>query len=266
MPVVHANMATGHGNIQDVQIWTEAATLGLDNCRVLQYLCHVDHTKVPVFLVSNGPFRVYTDDKNTEHYFGENLARYTDSCGLLAKGGSDDTYMVFFGDTNLSIWCFVVDFAALDVLSKVQPHTDKDVYFTGTNYSAAAKSDTTIFDRVLENKTAKVPPQQVHARPISTLVLSSTHQISQAVNKIVLSGLRLRGLSATVGTSNEKIAVREIYQMTRKAAMFSLRKYKYEFNDAKSDNVRMADIQDVVERLLEVFLDVGEPRETLRSR
>lgn len=266
MAVVRAGLTTPNGVYLDIQIWTKHAIPGLESCKQLQIISHVDYTKIPVFLVSNGPFHVYTDEKATQNYLKENLAIYEDKCGLLAKSESQNFYTVLYTDSSLSVWCFVIDFGILDQISKLPSNPEKDVYYTGTNLTSAAKSDTTIFDRVLENKSLKTLAQTVPARPISMLTLNSHQQITQAVTKMVLSGLRLRGLSATVGTTNEKIAVREIYQMTKNAAIFSLRKYKYEFNDSKGQNVRMSDIQDVVERLLEVFIDVESPRETLKSK
>ncbi|GEQ72371.1 hypothetical protein JCM33374_g6058 [Metschnikowia sp. JCM 33374] len=94
--------------------------------------------------------------------------------------------------------------------------------------------------------------------------LITSHQISQAVNRVVLSGLRLRGLSTNASSSaNDKIAIREIYQMTKKAALFALRKYGYDFNRGisngdkeASQGVSLDDIQSIVESLLSTFVDV----------
>lgn len=269
MPVFTCSLHTPEANLEDIQVWTLAPTSGLDHCRGLRYVCHVDQTKVPLFLLSDGPYQVYTDSSATENYFGQNLAQFTKNTGLLARGDHEHVYMVFYSDDTMTIKCFVVDFGVLDQIHTAQPsnNEDENLYYPVTARAISSRPDTTVFDRVLENKGMKKPLLAIPSRPPSmpTLVLTSSHQISQAVNKMILSGLRIRGLSATSARSaNEKVAVREICQMTRKAALFSLRKFNYEFNGSKGESIRMEDIQDVVERLLEAFVDVSPSRETLR--
>lgn len=268
MPVFLANLVVSESKYEDIQIWTDAPTPGLDQCRSLRYVCYIDQGRFPLFLISLGPFRVYSGDASTEKYFGSHLAAYKSNTGLLTKSENEGIYMVFFTDEDLAVWCFVVDFDALNQLQGLNPPKDENVFYPAGARAVSSRSDTTIFDRVLENKVVKKQAQPVQTRPplMSLLILTTSHQISQTVSKMVLSGLRLRGLSVTAaGSSNEKVAVREIYHMTRKAAMFTLRKFNYEFNGSKGQDIRMEDIQDVVERLLEVFLDVDTSRETFRS-
>lgn len=248
--VLKTSLSTANSSYNDIEIWTE--TEGLP--RLLQYVTHINHQKVPIFLVSHGPFRVYSQNSMTEQYFGQNIACYQNYTGILAKSTNEDVYAVFFGDQNLEIWSYFVDFSIVD-LFQLLAEKDVNCYYTGVP-TVMSRSNTAIFDRVLENKVGNTK-KPTAPRQMPPLMLSTTHQISQAVNKMVLSALRLRGLT-TSGNSNEMVAVREIYHMTRKAAMFSLRKYHYNFNGSKREdaNIQMEDIQDVVERLLEVFLDV----------
>lgn len=255
--VLKASLATPASQFDDIQIWTESEGLPI----LLQYVTHVNVQKIPVFLISHGPFRVYTQNSAAELYFGDNIICHNDYTGILAKSSKEDVYAVFFSDQSLAVWSYFVDFSLLDLLHNL---SGKEVnsYYTGVSVNVS-KSNTAIFDRVLESKVGN-NKRSVAPRQMPLLMLSTNQQISLAVNKMVLSGLRLRGLTARENSS-EMVAVREIYQMTRKAAMFSLRKYHYEFNGSKKEdgNLRMENIQDVVERLLEVFLDVEGTRSTL---
>lgn len=254
--VLTTSLATPASHYEDIQIWTETDSLP----RLFHYITHINHRKIPVFLVSHGPFRVYTHNASTELYFGDNVACYHDDTGIIAKSDNDDVYAVFFSDKNLAVWSYFVDFSLLHLLHNLSGK-EANWYYSGVPQNVS-KTDTTIFDRVLENKVGN-NKKSVAPRQMPPLMLSTSHQISQAVNKMVLSGLRLRGLTAREN-SNELVAVREIYHMTRKAAMFSLRKYHYEFNGSKKEgNIQMEDIQDVVERLLEVFLDVDSTKSAL---
>lgn len=69
----------------------------------------------------------------------------------------------------------------------------------------------------------------------------------------------MRGLSQNlVTTHNDKIAVKEINQMTFKATQFALRKQNYSFNKKSEVKkpLRLNDLQDIVESLLQLFVDV----------
>lgn len=83
----------------------------------------------------------------------------------------------------------------------------------------------------------------------------------QAVNRMTLSGLRLRGLNPSSGLtlSKDRVVIKELYHMTRKLALFALRKFNYGFNGATGQEVRLSDVQDVVERLLQAYADVEPP-------
>lgn len=264
MPVCHASLTTADLTYKDIQIWTDTSYPGLERSPSLSYVSHVNRHRIPVFLVSLGSFRVYSAESSTESFFAKSLLQYKEETGLLAKAEGPDMFAVFYGDADLAVWCFLVDFAQWDEIKRWSP-SDKSVsvYFDRTTQSAK-NSNITIFDRVLENKGAKKPVIKPQLSLLSNLVLSTNQQISQAVSKVVLSGLRLRGLSINENSS-QKVAVREIYHMTRKAAMFSLRKFNYSFNGSSGESVRLEHIQDIVERLLEVFIDIESPRELLRS-
>ena len=118
----------------------------------------------------------------------------------------------------------------------------------------------TAFDRVLKEKQEGNPFLRTQPKPNKSLVLSTQEQISTAVNKIIQSGLRIRGLSMNQTESiNDKLKIKEIYQMTHKATMFSLRKFNYSFNkrtDSEKVQVSWNDIQETVESLLHLFIDL----------
>lgn len=234
------------------------STGGKSNLRgPLEHVTLINSQKVPWFLVSLGPFPVYSTDEATTSYFGQLAHESVERpyLGLLAKS-PDSVYVVFYIHKN-GARCFFIDFSALERLALAarafEASNDDNVYYL----ALPARSDTTVFDRVLENKSSKrnqyVAPRNPSATPLSVAPLNGD-QIATAVNRLTLSGLRLRGLNPL--GSKDRIAVRELYQMTRKLALFALRKFKYEFNGAANHEVRLSDVQDVVERLLQAYADV----------
>lgn len=223
---------------------------------------YVNYRQIPLFLISSGPFNVFSDNSTTEAYFRDHLAAASlqnPSIGILSKS-KDDLYLVLYIDqAQKAVRCFAIDFGALEQLEYLRSDSltkpDVCVYYD----KGFKKSDTTIFDRVLENKQTKrnqyVAPRAPEPTQLSVLVLSGD-QITQAVTKVTLSGLRLRGLApGTVESKNDKIAIRELFLMTKKSALFALRKYNYGFNGTPK-TVRLSDVQDVVERLLQAYVDV----------
>lgn len=133
--------------------------------------------------------------------------------------------------------------------SFVKPQTD-----TGSTPMVTA------CDRILKKKQEGNPFLAVPPKVHRTLALSTQEQISTAVNKIIQSGLRIRGLSVNQTESlNDKLKIKEIYQMTHKATMFSLRKYNYSFNkraEPEKMQVSWSNLQETVENLLHLFIDV----------
>ncbi|KAF3990895.1 hypothetical protein FT663_02968 [Candidozyma haemuli var. vulneris] len=229
----------------------------------LSHVAYVNSERIPWFLISQGPFPVYSSDETTTGYFKEKLAREAldrPYIGILSKSQDPQTYVVFFIQGN-GVRCFCIDFTTLDRLSTASRNfeagTDDNVYYS----ALPTRSDTTIFDRVLENKSSKrnqyVAPKNPSSTPLSVTPLNGD-QISNAVNKMTLSGLRLRGLNPS-SSSKDRIAIKELYHMTRKSALFALRKFNYGFNGSSGQEVRLSDVQDVVERLLQAYADVDQP-------
>lgn len=106
-------------------------------------------------------------------------------------------------------------------------------------------------------------PSHSRTSNIVSLTLTSQEQINLAINKLILSGLRIRGLSTNLNHSiNDKLTIKEIYNMTHKSALFSLRKFNYNFTgkgDNKGRAIGFGDLQDTVEKLLDLYVDT-EPQ------
>lgn len=272
MPTAIFSLRTEKEILTGIQIWSDVEiTQPLTESR-LSVVCAVNHQKIPVFLVSCGPFDVYTENHDSESYFYNHLVCENRGIGLLTKAGDENSemYVVFYIDglELPRVRCYYLDFSVVQQGDEFREVSgNEDVFFASRSRGNAWKSDTSVFDRVLELKTQRKTPNISTIPPILavSLGLTTSHQISQAINRVVLSGLRLRGLSTNSAVSgNDKAAIREIYQMTKKAATFALRKYSYEFNGkstegrAKTDGrgVSLDEIQDIVESLLQTFVDV----------
>ncbi|ODV78035.1 uncharacterized protein CANTADRAFT_12623 [Suhomyces tanzawaensis NRRL Y-17324] len=245
-------------SLQDVQVWSAGpATPYFSPYHHLD--ATVLPTAIPLYLILAPPATIYSNDASTAEFFKTHLLPISlaNGLGLLFKSDSADQYLVFYYDDHIRM--LVIDFdglnnalALIDVNSSIASNT-----FIDTR-RAPVQENTLVFDKVLERK--KQPNPFIESAKPSTnslLVLSSQEHINQAVNKVILSGLRIRGLSTSLGhSSNDKLTIKEIYHMTYKAALFGLRKYNYSFNGSTKKKITMDDIQDVVERLLEVFVDV----------
>lgn len=258
MPVSVA-LHTPTETVSDILIWRDDIQA---KASMLLFVSTVCYPKIPAYLVSDGPFDVYTNSLQTELFFFERVVQQHDSTGLLAllKPGDSECYVVFFADASSRIKCFFLDFAIISRAAELlraaaNDHPLQAVFYT--NVAIPLKSDTSVFDRVLEHKTARksasfagpLPPV-----PPPSLLLTGS-QIASAINRCILSGLRLRGLSST---HKEKVVIQEIYQMTKKAATFAIRKYNYNLGgELKRERVVTLDeIQNIVESLLQAFVDV----------
>lgn len=263
----------GSSVLKDIQIWNDSLAYQEHKTLLLIYRCHVKYRRIPLFLVYNGASEVYTNDSQTEEYFFNKLISADPETGVLAKikdidAGNEqrDSHVVFFtGLDQSSIKCVFIDILLLQHAQELQqnlgPPASEDVlYPLDMDLGETAKSDTSIFDRVLENKSSKksftISNPQVQNRNMAS-DLTSNQQTVQTVNKIILSGLRLRGLiSANATNLNEKYAVREIFQMTKQSALFALRKFSYDFNGSQGQKPTLEAMQDIVESLLQTFVDI----------
>lgn len=244
-------LTVGDTRYPQLQIWGDTAAKYPD----VEFVTHVYYRRIPLFLISAGPFDVYSDLAVTEQYFSKVAARGA-GIGILTRFSTSSEYAVFYPESS-GVKCFSIDFGALEriqSLAREAETAETSIYFGDRPKTIAAKSDITVFDRVLEGKLTKKPPV-ARSAPVPPLVLSTSAQISQVINKTVLSGLRLRGLSQSAASTKERVATGEIYHMTRKAAHFALRKYNYDFNNSAGE-IKASDVQDIVERLLEIFVDV----------
>lgn len=266
------------GIIEDIQLWTET---NLDASTVkekvqakrFKQLCYMDYRVVPIYLVNCRPFYVYSAEEKTCEFFRRRLVsvtRYKEEAGILMKCSDNDNYIVMYVEKKgerPEIRCLLLSSADFDEkrpLRDVQTRSVIDIPLS------SLKSDISIFDKVLSDKKRQTKRNQfifnqgLESRAdmsrLSLHKLHSNEEVMEAVNRIIMSGLRIRGLNLKKQDycSKEKIRVREIYQMTYKSTLFALRKYnkKKVAGSDSSDSIRLDDVQDIVEKLLQVYVDV----------
>lgn len=266
MPTVTVTLQTAQSEFPDVQISSPEDAPYLRTSPLLVFVTLVNYRLIPIPLISNGPYQVYSDNNETEAFFIRSLVQQRLNLGILTKypDHNGDVYVVFYVDEHSKgIKCICLDFL---VLTQIQEYVElvkdnESIYFANKNKLVAYKSDTSVFDRVLENKSSKKPalvPTSGSGSSATTLSLNTPSQIAQAINKVILLGLRLRGLIVSGLTSaKDKIAIREIHQMTKNAALFAVRKFNYDFNAGQRNlDLLLAVLQDIVESLLQTFVDI----------
>lgn len=266
MPTVTVTLRTAQSEFPDIQINSPDDAPYLRTSPNLVFVALVNYRLIPIFLVSNGPYQVYSDHNETEAFFIRSLVQQRLNLGILSKypDQNGDVYVVFYVDeTSKGIKCMCLDFLILSQFKEYeeQVKAEENIFFANKSRLVAYKSDTSVFDRVLENKTTRkslVAPISTSGLSTTPLSLSTPSQISQAINKIILLGLRLRGLIVSELTSaKDKIAIQEIHQMTKKAGLFAIRKFKYDFNAGqRGHDLLLATLQDIVESLLQTFVDI----------
>lgn len=219
--------------VRGLQLWNKGS-LSLLNYEEFEKLSYVKYHEIPLILIQSKPIDVYCTIQDSVEYIADHILRYKD-LGLLCKSKTNENVFLIFYIQDMKLKTLSLDFSMTIKISSINKSYDNE-----TNYILDLKtksSDTNVFDRVLEKKK----------RPKSTTptIQDKGDQINSTVTKVILSGLRLRGLS---NSSKDKIKIKEIYQMTYKSTLFGLRKFNGE--------VKLNDIQDIVEKLLQVFVDV----------
>ncbi|KAG2735353.1 hypothetical protein G9P44_001567 [Scheffersomyces stipitis] len=277
-------------SFEDVQIWSGSDTKESDNLSSVptsyeRMPIYVNYRLVPYYLLSARPLSVFSTSSITSEYFKQTLLKqavYNRDIGILFKSGRDETYLIFYFDfIKKQIMVLIIDFSRLAEIDAIlekdavqDPDNTKNTFILLNQTRQDDRS--TVFDKVLQRKKSRSSSNpfvvesvqnSTTAKLLSSSILSTQDQIHQAVNKIILSGLRIRGLSTNLNHSvNEKLTIKEIYQMTYKSTMFSLRKHNYTFSGTSSSKgtntsnsksqIRLSELQDTIEKLLEIFVDV----------
>ncbi|RCK67865.1 Mitochondrial morphogenesis protein SLD7 [Candida viswanathii] len=259
--------------LNDVQLWSDKETSKLPNIASCSSISWIKYAEIPLYLTTALPFAIYSNDPATSDYFRKNLLELPLSnnrtdLGMLCKADSD-TYLVFYYEDE-TVKMIVITFTEFN---KLLPHLNGKSHPTSNTVvdlskPVRARTSTVLIDKIIEKKKQRLNPFITTTPLITTnaptkvdnsLILSSQEQINAAINKIILSGLRMRGLSQNLVTShNDKLTIKEIHQMTFKAAQFALRKQNYSFNKKSETKkpLRLNDLQDIVESLLQLFVDV----------
>ncbi|CAH2356060.1 hypothetical protein CLIB1423_46S00210 [[Candida] railenensis] len=261
---------------------------------------YIDYKIIPPFLISNSGLDIYSNSEDAESYFKDTLVKlalHTLKPIALTFSSVNDNNIhiaVYLHIDSLKLKCCIIDFNIISTLISI-PYINKTSFIEKDDVSSSSTisvmatgtpsiPNTSIFDKVLSRRKQSqiqsqspqnsfiMSPVQSKTTALSSQILTTNEQITQAISKLVLSGLRLRGLSGFISStsqvSNEKLAVREIYQMTQQCAIFAVRKFNYGFNKQSHSQqlspvpVRLNDIQDIVENLLSVFIDMEESATT----
>ncbi|KGQ96370.1 hypothetical protein MEM_01915 [Candida albicans L26] len=260
--------------INDIQLWSTNKTLKLPTITSCKPISYIKYASLPFYLVYCCPIIVYTDDSDTSDYFKTKLVETPllsngksggvggGGIGLLCKVDVN-TFLVFYYEDNVKMLVlkfskFIETLPQLDI-----PSIPKDTLLD-LKPSKRIRTNTKIIDKIIEKK--KQRSNSFIANPNTTKenissgssILTNQDQINTAINKIIFSGLRIRGLSSNVASSlNDKLTIKEIHQMTFKATQFALRKHNYSFNKRETKKpLRLNDLQDIIENLLQLFVDI----------
>lgn len=260
--------------INDIQLWSTNKTLKLPTITSCKPISYIKYASLPFYLVYCCPIIVYTDDLDTSDYFKTKLVETPllsngksggvggGGIGLLCKVDVN-TFLVFYYEDNVKMLVlkfskFIETLPQLDI-----PSIPKDTLLD-LKPSKRIRTNTKIIDKIIEKKKQRLNlfianPNTTKANISSgSLILTNQDQINTAINKIIFSGLRIRGLSSNVASSlNDKLTIKEIHQMTFRATQFALRKHNYSFNKRETKKpLRLNDLQDIIENLLQLFVDI----------
>lgn len=287
------SIVTDNDKIDDIQIWSNTENDSKLSANALRpnesfkVISYINYELIPIYLLISKPLRIYSNDDKTAEYFKRELVQVSikyGRIGLMIKNELDENlYLALFVDSDtgdIQLKCLVIDFSILETINRAiesdNSQIDASSFINLDSSNVIPKSsNTSIFDKVLSSKGRKLksnlfimPGTSMSKRPatqLSSSALTTNDQIIQAVSKVILSGLRIRGLNLNSNSlsTNEKIAIKEVYKMTYKSTMFSLRKFNYGFNQellksSKNGPVELNDIQDIVEKLLQVFVDIED--------
>ncbi|KAI3405743.2 SLD7 [Candida oxycetoniae] len=263
----NARLADENESLGDIQFWSDnKEEIPSFKTDLLTFVAYIRYDKIPVYLISSRPFSIFTNNTNTSNYFERKLVQKSlinqIGLGLLAKkGATEGEYSVFYYDDS-QVKSFTINFNFLETVQEFIANKKYTLNsFITNDRQAPNEAILKSFDKALEKRLEPNPfilnEKKKHS---NSSVLSTPEQINTAVTKIISSGLRIRGLSVSSATSvNEKLKIKEIYQMTQRATLFSLRKY----NDtnvkkpgSKRHPITLSELQEIVENLLHLFIDL----------
>lgn len=274
----HSTENTLHGDVQlwnkDASPWTQSLSES-DSYQELQ--SPVELLRIPLTLVITASLSVYTDNPETQEYLQSVMGWEAVHKGSLGRAFRNRDTVLVLRITSETLACVVLHLGK----GHIRPPPELNFWYSEDELTTKTKDSllqstvpsasipsTLKFDKVLQKRKLSANPFLVRdgstgdggaspsQRNSSTkTILSSSEQIEQTISKLILSGLRIRGLSINPSHSvNDKLTIKEIYHTTFKSAVFALRKYNYSFNTASS--VQLHQVQDIVEKLLQTYVDV----------
>lgn len=265
-------------SLSDVQLWYSLPQpLKLDLSSSWRLQSYIKYLALPLYLYQCWPLSVYSKTPSTVAYFAENVASLDPGIGLLSTDGK--LYMVYYYDhasKDVRALCLAFDSinaaVAQFTLSSIHSTLELVSYMVG---EPKRRENTAVFDKVLQSKK-QIPSKSLLKDTTPTTDPSPRHlmvppdQINRILGRLVLAGLRVRGISTNLShLLNDRLSIKELYQMTIRSATFALRKYANPLNGrvlvggpgkrrTMNDPVPLDTLQGIVESLLEVFVDVDD--------
>lgn len=196
---------------------------------------HFDHHRIPLAVIRALAVPVYTKDAATEDWFRKMVAAPSVAVKpvlvMFEAKQLGRLYVFYYREPGLGL--IIVDFTLLDrpVNALVKPLTSTQTH--ATEATQVKRPESNVLDQFMDHRKRKLVPE---IRPPQPEI-----QLSKAVAKSVMLGLRIRGLT----TADDH--TKQLYQLTVKAATFTLKRRK--------QTPSAAEVQEVVERLLEVMAD-----------
>lgn len=236
---------------EDVQLWYKHK-IPVQYLESFFKISYVNYQKIPVFLLQSTIVDIYSNLDATEDYIKNILVKYTNThnnLGVLYRSSIQQHIYIILFIQDFKVKGFILDYSILDRLNSHNDNYDFQDNEHDLNYIIdlrVRQSSVHAIEKVLEKKKRNKSTTPT----ASTTNSSNLEHPNNMVSKVILSGLRLRGMSNNSSTTpNEKIKLKEIYQMTYKSTQFALRKFA-------NKEIKLADVQDIVEKLLQVFIDI----------
>lgn len=222
--------------IRDVQLWEDVESYESPVRQLTgSFVQYVDLDKLPVWVVGSGRVSsCLTSSATAVAYFTSKLRR--DRRGIVVKTG--DNFMILHREED-KVRCLMVD-----LTTKATIDSQIDALEASQGIAAPAKHDN--IDVILR--------QSQQRKTVSDKkVLKSLHvsekrlQFNETLSKLILGGLRLRGIP------NSQFGFQKLFKMTFNAAEFSHRKQLQALTCNTGSEVPFEELQATVETLLELF-------------
>lgn len=267
-------------HLEDVRLWGklgEKLTFAFDD---FEYLARVDGRRVPLWMTEGSPLRIFSCNSATVRFLQTSLGGHAGL--LFQLRGYDMQFMIYAADRCVYGICLRMLKGLAEQRATGNEDADAAPTFLSMPEDEASlearQKQAATMERMLEKKRSQnstfnissfkrissvgqlqwmrdtsvplttTPPSEAVKSATQATVdvapLLTSHELAakEALQRVVMSGLRLRGLTST---DDE---YKTVYQHTARAALFALRK---QMKDHVPD---VSTMQETVEKLLSIFL------------